>query len=846
MIPTLLLSSLVSAWAADAPGVAAPPHRWDITDVRVDVTVDPAAHTVNGQVWHTIAPLGVPSDTLRLHQVALHITGVDVDGVAIPSWRTLPDAIDIPVTPGVGHVVHLTWESAPQVGAHFRGRDSSRGVVEAWSQGEDEDNRAWLPLWDYPSDRFHVSMAITAPTHLTAFANGLLVDRVAAARPGFTTTRYTMDPEMVGYLIAFAVGDYQTIPLGDTQAGDHTIPVELIAPRTMKIADARRGLDRVGAMIPWFGELLGAPYAYPVYRQVIVQRFMYGAMENASMTTMGDNQLSDDDGVDYAHTESTAAHELAHQWFGDLISCDGWRELWLNEGFATFYAARWAEHTLGREAYAGQVLDWARGAATTDGPVSKRGWSPADAPDNQAVYIRGATALHMLRVWLGDAAYDHAIRRYVAASAGRLAETDDLRRAFEAEAGEDLSWFFDRWIHGWGAPTFDTRWSESSGSLSIVVKQTGDQPYLGPVTITWADDSGEHVAHGSFAQDTAEWTRPATQVRWVMVDPEGGVLANWTRHQSPANWAAQLRESTSPYARILAARALGKPDGDVEVAVPVLAEALKGGLRAAVVPEPEHDTFRLAREAADALGELGTPAARDALLSALADAPAVVREEIASALGKFALDDGAVAALDKLVKRDRSPSVVAAALDGLAEARPSVARQDALNVLGAGDDSMQGARHAAALDVLGDHGKPGDATTVLRFTSDKLAGVQRRAGSALVALAKLDEAPKSAKDDAAKALLPWLHHDDMRTRQAGISLLARLGSDAALPALRATAATTTVAELRDSLYAAITSIRSANGDKSDPDALVAATAKLEEMEKKIEELEARVGKVEAQ
>jgi hypothetical protein len=265
-----------------------------------------------------------------------------------------------------------------------------------------------------------------------------------------------------------------------------------------------------------------------------------------------------------------------------------------------------------------------------------------------------------------------------------------------------------------------------------------------------------------------------------------------------------------------------------------------------LVPELNLTAARLAREAADALGELGTPAARDALLHALPDASAVVREEIAGALGKFALDDGAVAALDKLIKRDRSPSVVAAALDGLAEARPSVARQDALNVLGAGDDSMQGARHAAALDVLGDHGKPGDATTVLRFTSDKLAGVQRRAGSALVALAKLDEAPKSAKDDAAKALLPWLHHDDMRTRQAGISLLARLGSDAALPALRATAATTTVAELRDSLYAAITSIRSANGDKSDPDALVAATAKLEEMEKKIEELEARVGKVEAQ
>lgn len=846
MTPTLLLCSALSAWAADAPGDAAPPHRWDITDVRVAVTVDPSAHRVDGEVWHTIAPLGVPSDTLRLHQVALHITGVDVDGVAVPAWRTLPDAIDIPVAPGVGHVVHLTWHSAPQYGAHFRGRDSSRGVVEVWTQGEDEDNRAWVPLWDYPSDRFHVSVSITAPTHLAAFANGLLVDRVAAARPGFTTTRYTMDPEMVGYLIAFAVGEYQTIPLDDTKAGDATVPVELIAPRTMKVEDARRGLDRVGAMIPWFGELLGAPYAYPIYRQVIVQRFMYGAMENASMTTMGDNQLSDPDGVDFSHTESTAAHELAHQWFGDLISCDGWRELWLNEGFASFYAARWTEHTLGREAYAGQVLDWSRGAATTRGPVSKRGWSPADAPDNQAVYIRGATALHMLRVWLGDAAYDHAIRRYVAASAGRLTETDDLRRAFEAEAGEDLSWFFDRWIHGWGAPTFDTRWTESSGSLSIVVKQSGDEPYLGPVTITWADDSGEHVAHGAFAKDTAEWTRPATQVRWVMVDPDGGVLANWTRHQSPANWAAQLRESTSPYARLVAARELGKPAGEPDIAVPVLTEALKGGLRAATVPEPEHDTLREAREAADALGEIGTPAARDALLAALPDASAIVRESIAGALGKFALDDSAVAALDKLVKRDRSPSVVAAALYGLGESRPSVARQDALNVLGSADSSMQGAMHAAALDVLGDHGKPGDATTVMRFTSARLAGVQHRAGSALVALARLEEAPKSAKEDAAKALLPWLQHDDLRMRQAGVSLLARLGSDVALPALRATAATTTVAELRDSMRAAITSIRSANGSAEDPDALVAATAKLEELEKKIEELEARLGHVEAQ
>ncbi len=843
------LAGTTAAWAAptppipDDPGEARPVRHWDLTDGHLRVTIDPATGAVlEGHVTWEVSPFGLSSDTLTLHGVGLAVSSAQVDGTEVPV-RMGPDTLVLPVAPDTPHTVDIHWSATPERGlfgrAPVRGKQA-RGAV-AWTQGEDEDHRHWFPGWDHPSDTFPLTTSVTVPDGAHAVANGLLVAQTPAAqRPGWTTWTYRIDQPIVTYLVALVAGDLAVETL------DGPVPHEILRPSDVSAEDARVGTGDSPAMMRFFTDLLDEPYPYPVYRQALVPRFMYGGMENASLTILTSRYLADAaGGLDRYRADGLIAHELAHQWFGDLLTCHGWRELWLNEGFATHYAGRWAEHAEGEEAYAAKVLGWLDQAVRTGAPMASRAWAARDG--FSGIYPRGAFTLHMLRQHLGTERFDRGIAAYVRAHRFSLVETADLRQAMEAEAGQDLRWFFDRWVHGWGAGTLKSHWSHVQGTLQVRIQQVaaeGQTPVRQPLVVWWGDGSGAvHETVTWIDAGTTVVSIPADDVAWVLPDPDGRVIAHWERTQPTAAWADTVRHAPGSLARLIAVRALADADHDPATAAEVLRAVLAGSHRHTPPVDPDRDRRPLAVEAAAALGARGDDLSLQALLGTLDTDHLQVRLAVVEALAGFPLSEAAESALRTVQAKDPELGIRAAALTSLGAVRPSSALGLARTVLARPDAERQGRQHEAAAEIVATHGAVADLSVLQGLTKDARRRVQHAATQAMVAIAGRADDPTVDRRVTA-ALVAQLHHEDIRTRQWIAVLLGELASPEAIPALQAALVTDDPAWAQ-SLHAALRASRAARPDASDPDALAQARAEIDRMKDALKAASDRIDALEA-
>nr|MBA2321320.1 hypothetical protein [Deltaproteobacteria bacterium] len=311
-----------------------PDRDWDFVSLELDVAIDLEDRSLTGRAVHRLRPLGVASEVV-LHAADLDIVSVTVDGAAVEAWRSLGDRLVVPVAVGPGErSVEVRYTARPTAGMYFRGPPGD-AVREVWTQGEDEENRHWFPGWDYPNDRFTVRTAVTVPDGLVAVANGALVSKAPGRAAGTTRWEYALETPIVNYLVAIAAGEYRVVVEPGTPTLEHVVPVGT------SDATVERSTRETRSMLDYLARLLGTPYPWTVYRQVYVQRFLYGGMENATTTVLADDYLLRDPVLDRYNADFVLAHEIAHQWFGDLVGVYGWRDLWLNEGFATYYGNRW-------------------------------------------------------------------------------------------------------------------------------------------------------------------------------------------------------------------------------------------------------------------------------------------------------------------------------------------------------------------------------------------------------------------------------------------------------------------------------------------------------------------------
>ena len=366
----------------------------------------------------------------------------------------------------------------------------------------------------------------------------------------------------VSYLISLAVGDFAVY---HDKVGD--LPVDYYVARNVDEATARRFMGKTPQMIRFYSESTGQPYPYVKYATTCLPEFG-GGMENISATSMTDGALRDEIAALEGDADGLVAHELAHQWFGDLLTCKDWSHIWLNEGFASYFDPLFTEHDRGEDAFRLEMEGALQGYLGSDRsyrrPIVETRYESSQAMFDGMTYAKGACVLHALRGLLGDEAWWKGIRDYVASHKAQVVETDDFRKAMEAASGKDLKWFFDQWVHKAGHPELKVRWryEDADKTVRVKVEQTqtvDDQTPLFrlPTTLEITEDVGKtRVIPIVIDAASHEFAIPyAKKPRMVQIDPRGWLIKELDFEKTPR------REPLPARARRVRAGPFGRRSG---------------------------------------------------------------------------------------------------------------------------------------------------------------------------------------------------------------------------------------------------------------------------------------------
>ncbi|MBX7168283.1 MAG: HEAT repeat domain-containing protein [Pirellulales bacterium] len=543
-----------------------------------------------------------------------------------------------------------------------------------WTLNEPEDARYWLPTFDSPNERLTSELIATVPEDFFVLSNGVLRER-GEPRDGRRRWHWVQQRSHVPYLISIVAGQFEA--LDQTWRG---IPVVSYVP-TGRLADAPRSFAQTPEMMELFSEKIGYPYPWPKYTQICCDEFN-GGMEHTSCTTLALDTLHDERAELDVSSEELVAHELAHQWWGDLLTCKDWAELWLNESFATYFATLWQEHDEGWDAASWSRREEADVYFREDADryrrpiVTYRYDAPIVMFDAHS-YPKGGRVLHMLRFELGDDAFWKALRHYAHTHEYQVVETADLRTAIEQATGRGLNWFLDQWVDHGGHPelTVGWDWDEATRQVRLHVRQTQKVDALTPLfraTVEVELATGSETLIRRIEIDQAEETfhfELPTRPRRVVFDPRDWLLKKLTVEQSLDAWLDQLAADPHVIPRADAAKALAQFSGNDTV-------------REALVKAATSDAFWGVRyEAIAALAKIGGDAVRAPLIQvARGDARSAVRREALKSLAEFPHEETS-AALRAAIAEDPSYFAVAAALRSLAKVDKEKAKDDLLAAL---------------------------------------------------------------------------------------------------------------------------------------------------------------------
>ncbi len=483
--------------ALSAPGQTRPDFNrtstFDAQNYVIRASFDRAKKQILGDTTVSLKPLAANFREFDLDAVGLVFESVKLEPSGnvlkyVNSDKTVHVMLDRAYGPDETVSVRFKYTATPTKGVYFvdaeNGADMVSHSAQIWSQGEADEARHWFPSFDFPSDKATTEEYITALPDETVVGNGEFHGKIANP-DGTTTWHYKMGVPHSTYLVSFVVGKYTRV---DDKYGD--IPLgSYVYPGNENIA--RKAFGNTKDMIGVYESLTGVKFPYNKYDQTLVANFKFGGMENITATTISDNEIffgDLDSGAD--SVTDLVSHELAHSWFGDLVTCRNWAELWLNEGFATYMEAAYRERINGREDYMRKVLIDAREFLIDDAITRRRqGLYNLRAAEvdklfdvSAVTYNKGGVVLHMLREQVGTEAFWKGVNLYLTSHKFANVESSDLRVSMEETSGQDLGWFFDQWVYHAGAPhlTLSPVYSARTRTMKVTVAQTQKADALVP------------------------------------------------------------------------------------------------------------------------------------------------------------------------------------------------------------------------------------------------------------------------------------------------------------------------------------------------------------------------------
>lgn len=759
--------------------------QFDFIHLKLDVSLDPVKKLITGEAVYTLTPLSEPQTQVKLDAEDLTLDSAEAAGKTAPARATENEfIIDLPreYKPGETLEIRVKYHGRPRKGIFFFGPDEIKPdrPISIWTQGEQEDSHFWFPCYDYPNDKLTSATAITLPSKYIAISNGKLLGTKQNG-DGTSTWSWSEGVKHSSYLISIVAGDYEKF-----HQEWRGMDVDAYVPRG-RLSEAERSFGKTPLMLEYFSTLTGVKYPFEKFAQSAVPEFIYGGMENISAVTQTDRTLHPAHLEEEESSEGLVAHELAHQWFGDLVTTQDWSNTWLNEGFATYFEALWKEHHHGtadfrwdlegdRRAYIGESHQYIRPI------VTHRFVAPSDMFDSHA-YPKGGWVLHMLRRELGDELFFLGIRKYLEKYREETVDTDDLRKSMAQTAGRNLDQFFDQWVFHSGHPDLDARWKYDDalggGQLSLKQKQKtdgGTRVFRFKLTVEILYEKEGHEGSErrvlEINDKSHEFTlktksRPAA----VLLDPDGDLLKNLSYDPGENALRVILVRAENPVLRADAAKQLGDKH-PADTTIEALKKTLTGdkfwGVRAA---------------AAAALAKLKDAGGKAAILSALTtEKSGRARIRMAEALGRFRRDRSLIPALKRIAETDVSENVRAAALESLAEIDAAGEFEYLKGKTGVA--SHHGIIRRTVFSVWADH----DETRAIPLLIDAtLPGrVPETRGSAARALGSLgrnlDASPQ--KNRIRERLIELLDDPQFYTRSQAIGALGELADPAAIPALK--------------------------------------------------------------
>jgi aminopeptidase N len=486
--------------------------------------------------------------------------------------------LDKKAPPGSSLEIAIDYKlSDPPLGAYFIGPDKAypKNPLQVWTHSEAEEARYWYPCHDAPHEKFTAEIILTLPSDFFALSNGLLANVTEDKKAGEKTFHWKMKNPIPSYLIMFAVGKFSEIR--DEWDG---IPITYYCEKGCE-DDTRRAFGKTPAMLEFFSKKTGVRYPYEKYAQVAVACFPFAGMEHTTATTESDVLLHDEKAhQEYTRHDEVVAHELAHQWFGDLLTCKDWSHAWLNESFATYFEALFIKHDRGRDEFLYEILDKAKQYFSEDKDRYRRPivtnifMQPGDIFDRH-LYEKGAVILHMLKNILGNEMWWKCINRYIESNKHSTVETSDLIKAIEETTGKNMKKFFDQWVYGAGHPELKASyyWDDKTKEAVIRIAQlqkTDDQTPLFslPLKIEIITKEGPEIFSEKFEENQKQfrYKMKSTPID-VRIDPDFFVLKKLEFNKPRHMWHYQLENDPNPQGRIFAAQEIAKSGNNESAAI---------------------------------------------------------------------------------------------------------------------------------------------------------------------------------------------------------------------------------------------------------------------------------------
>lgn len=481
-----LVSALAALFAAPFALASEVKHNYDLTNVLWKLSFQMEKGTVAGEVTNTVT-LNEDSKTVEFHCEQLNVSKVVVFNTPA-KFSTADGKLTVtlpkPGKAGQSIPIRTIYSGAPTNGFYFvpayRAYPAKTPMI--YTQGQGEDNHFWLPTYDKPDDKATTEGYITVPKGWTAISNGKLIG-ITKTKAG-PTFHWKMDQPHVTYLISIVAGPYEEV-----KTKWRSTPVSFYVPPGL-VKEGQQSFGATPKMIECFSKLTGVPYPYPKFAQEVVGDFLYGGMENITAVTQTIKTLHGLDTEPIADSTYLVAHELAHQWFGDLMTCKTWEHSWVNEGFATTMPMFYNRETRGEDQF---VLDRYRNFEGAVDTIGSRGRKDVAGEVGSvptvtmgSVYDGGCSRIMMIYHRLGEETFWKAINRFLVDYSYKNATTDDFFQVMEQVSGQDFDDFVKQWYHTSSTPSL---FAKMDGK-TLVVNQLS--PYYTTLDLpVWVWNNGD-------------------------------------------------------------------------------------------------------------------------------------------------------------------------------------------------------------------------------------------------------------------------------------------------------------------------------------------------------------------